>query len=105
MFADIRLHVAWPYTSSADSLFSLIYINPDIARQSSLVPSSSLPPPLYAHSHSPFVLRSVSLFSSHAHTTSTPFLVFAYSGAIQVLRNAGGGGGVSYFLEKSVTNV
>ena len=32
-------------------------------------------------------------------------VVFCYYGAIQVLRNADGGGGVSDFLEKSVTKV
>ena len=62
---DIRLHVAWSYTSSLQQSF-LFDIIPHSVQPSSLRPSS-LPSP------SPSFLCSVPLFSSHAHTTSTVF--------------------------------
>ena len=71
MYYDIRLHVAWSYTSSPDSPFSLM---------SSFTLSNhlllGLPIFLVLSLPSPSFLRCAPLFSSHAHTTSASFSGF-----------------------------
>ena len=62
----ICLHFDWSYTSSPDSLFSLI--SPSF--YPTIIPSSSS---FVLPFISPSFVRSAPLFTSHAHTTSTSF--------------------------------